>query len=640
MQEQHRISMTSFSRYNGNKSGGAYGKGKMVEIAVHRAADGSVWDTSYPFAALLCKPWIPRLLGSVFAFYLITLAVYMSLIWEQNLVQGYRFRFTALRLRNGREENISRPGIQTLGFMKNGCGDEFKNLVFNKTSTTIGTFLVTFAEPISINGWFFVTTEQKPEEDPVRFILERSTQLVGDEWVITGSSSWLWAWSGAIFWRTGIHDTTTVRSATEHFNLGVPWVWTIHRVSSCVVLLVMTISILIAVATKHHMKAKWIAIVFCSANGLMNGTACVVYALWGQWQAGFVAGGCFAIDMCLPATLMLAERYLRFWIGAAGVVYPILVLIHYLALLKSPAGLVGDRGIGIIRNFGLLEGAGYFFLFVFALFTRRQSRTSALNIIKQDWDAYNYCWAALIQNDSFRVTIEVMHNFTTGLSNSLSNTIVRQPQPVQALQGPGINEGSSIQGIAAKTEDGNLLHHLQRLFAQASGLDILLRAKVKEWALVSDGCLLVGEAFERWELIQQRGAAAHVEWAPLKSLDRALEKVYRSYSLDSSRLLDCCRQSIYFEDVSSLFACLRAIYADKEVRLVRVCNRLHNSYEASATAGYRAILLNLSIATENTLRLRLDGVICELQLALIDFARIKVIGTDCSTQIMSITLAS
>jgi hypothetical protein len=62
---------------------------------------------------------------------------------------------------------------------------------------------------------------------------------------------------------------------------------------------------------------------------------------------------------------------------------------------------------------------------------------------------------------------------------------------------------------------------------------------------------------------------------------------------------------------------------DKEVHLMRVCNRLHCSYEASATAGYRAVLLNLSIATEHTLHLGLDGVICELQLVFVDFARIK-----------------
>jgi hypothetical protein len=63
--------------------------------------------------------------------------------------------------------------------------------------------------------------------------------------------------------------------------------------------------------------------------------------------------------------------------------------------------------------------------------------------------------------------------------------------------------------------------------------------------------------------------------------------------------------------------------------VLRVCNRLHSSYDASATAGYRVVLLNLSIATEHTLRLGLDGVICELQLALVDFARIKVILFNC-----------
>ena len=33
-----------------------------------------------------------------------------------------------------------------------------------------------------------------------------------------------------------------------------------------------------------------------------------------------------------------------------------------------------------------------------------------------------------------------------------------------------------------------------------------------------------------------------MRWAAVKSPDRALEKVFRVYNLDASRLLDCCRQ--------------------------------------------------------------------------------------------------
>jgi hypothetical protein len=84
------------------------------------------------------------------------------------------------------------------------------------------------------------------------------------------------------------------------------------------------------------------------------------------------------------------------------------------------------------------------------------------------------------------------------------------------------------------------------------------------------------------------------------------------------------RQAIYFEDLASLSGCLRAVCADPEVRLARVCNRLRADYDAAATAGYRDVLVNLSLATAGAARLRLDAAVCELQLVLVDFARIKV----------------
>ena len=38
------------------------------------------------------------------------------------------------------------------------------------------------------------------------------------------------------------------------------------------------------------------------------------------------------------------------------------------------------------------------------------------------------------------------------------------------------------------------------------------------------------------------GLLARVQWARVKSARRAIEKLYRSYGCDVSRLLDCCRQ--------------------------------------------------------------------------------------------------
>ena len=84
------------------------------------------------------------------------------------------------------------------------------------------------------------------------------------------------------------------------------------------------------------------------------------------------------------------------------------------------------------------------------------------------------------------------------------------------------------------------------------------------------------------------------------------------------------RQSIYFESVEDLLQCLEAIAADPEVRIVRLNNRLDPDYDSAQTAGYRDVSINLLLSSPEARRLCLDWHVCELQLVLIDFARIKV----------------
>ena len=49
-------------------------------------------------------------------------------------------------------------------------------------------------------------------------------------------------------------------------------------------------------------------------------------------------------------------------------------------------------------------------------------------------------------------------------------------------------------------------------------------------------------AFESWQLLREDpGRLELVKWGPPKTWARAVEKLYRCYRMDSSRLLDCCR---------------------------------------------------------------------------------------------------
>ena len=85
-----------------------------------------------------------------------------------------------------------------------------------------------------------------------------------------------------------------------------------------------------------------------------------------------------------------------------------------------------------------------------------------------------------------------------------------------------------------------------------------------------------------------------------------------------------CWQSIYFESLEALILCIEAISADHESQVERVINRLNHEYDSSTIAGYRDVALNLRLKTPDTVCMGLDGHICEVQLVMISFARIKV----------------
>ena len=631
LKEQFLQSSTSLTRFETSSFSEAYWKGKIVEIAVLRAANGSVWNTSHPFASLLCKSWFPWLLCVVISSLLLSLGAYLSLSLQQNLVRGFRFRFTTLELRDGTATNITSPGIRKIGFLQDGCGYTFANLQSKVDILPGRSLIISFTQPITINGWWFQTADHTPLSDPVRFVFERSIWSTGDDWELAGASSATLTWSGTVRWSATRYETTLLRNATQSFNLDVPWIWTAHRVSCNSMLVLMAILILAAGRMKYHLHGKWIAAFFLSVNALLNFAYGLTYALRGQWQVAIVAGGFSIVDCGLPSSLIFAEHALLGWVGAAGVGYPALVLIHYLLLVRWPAGLAADSGLALIRNVGLLEGVGYLGLFVFGFYTRLQAQLAASIIIQEDWAKYDACWIAIYAKDSS--VLQEMQQFTVAIASRIS-VVPRQPdkQPAAALLSDRVSfQGARCASTSIRSTSKRLIHRLDQLFVQAAGLDIFLRWKCAEWALMSGGCFPVcsGDSeseccYIRFDKIMSRGLESQVKWTQIKSRDRALEKVYRCYRLDSSRLLDCCRQSIYFEDTATLLKCLRTVASDEAVLLARVSNRLLPAYDTAATAGFRSVLLNFALKTDDTCRLHLDTTICELQLSHIDFAHIKV----------------
>eukprot|EP00960_Hanusia_phi_P077729 768734-Hanusia_phi.AAC.1 len=114
-----------------------------------------------------------------------------------------------------------------------------------------------------------------------------------------------------------------------------------------------------------------------------------------------------------------------------------------------------------------------------------------------------------------------------------------------------------------------------------------------------------------------------IKWASLKSVDRAIEKLARSYDFNVCRLVDIVRQCIVFEDLEDLTRCLHALTADERVEVLRVKNRFDESYDPRQSGGYRDVCLNVRVVTERTKRLGVAGHVCELVLAMRDIYAVK-----------------
>ena len=96
------------------------------------------------------------------------------------------------------------------------------------------------------------------------------------------------------------------------------------------------------------------------------------------------------------------------------------------------------------------------------------------------------------------------------------------------------------------------------------------------------------------------------------------------HTQDISHLVDICRQTIIFDDLSSLAECMRIISGDTEARVVRIKNRLDPAFNTARSAGYRDLALNLKVANEETLGMGLEEHVCEVQLILLPMYQLKV----------------
>ena len=148
------------------------------------------------------------------------------------------------------------------------------------------------------------------------------------------------------------------------------------------------------------------------------------------------------------------------------------------------------------------------------------------------------------------------------------------------------------------------------MLAQAWGLNDKFQDVAEVWKaeLLRQGQLAVSHAGGE----QEQGLLP-------KRRKRAIEKVWRGYAGDATRLRDLVRCSLVFDTFAQMEAALDLILADSAIRILRVKNRFAEDYDAvTESCGYRDIQLN-AVLTQQVLteageiELGLHEHVCEIQ---------------------------
>jgi len=199
----------------------------------------------------------------------------------------------------------------------------------------------------------------------------------------------------------------------------------------------------------------------------------------------------------------------------------------------------------------------------------------------------------------------------------------------------------SYTTLVGTVDETNPVKSLDQLYLQASGVSPQLREHVLKWSEGSnallpfmrpspDGTRLINtsesHASATRGLVSFSPGGANrggVKWAKLKNPERASEKAMRSYGGDLSQLLDICRQQIVFSSMGDLVQCLGQIADDGGVRVVRVKNRMSRGYDGNSSMGYRDVQVNLRFSNEHVMQYGLETHVCEVQLVLLEYAKVK-----------------
>ncbi|EKX46509.1 hypothetical protein GUITHDRAFT_107714 [Guillardia theta CCMP2712] len=626
---------SSFMKYKGKYPGGIMDeKLRNIVTGIQNTMTSSVIFSSNPVKNTLQKVTTQVVLLAVAGFltYMYVASLNVSGFLENKATSVYVARLHIQEYRDqAPRASIPSASVSNFSLMLDSCNQRSPA----STKTVNNTLYFFFAPPAEANGWHFSLNPDKQLAgyDPIAFnlsILERPVGS-GEEVESVSGKAWKDWTSFSCRERPGMgvcKEGEAYRGARMYFNVQ----YLVFRILAILISIIQPLVCILAVVTARLGYRRVPKTMFASLFHVVGVFEIFFFAVGNETTGSGLIWGIG--DLSFGMVIEFREQYMM------------TVLPFYSIFTSVGVSSLVTHGYKRVPDISNLGWSNFPLIAMWLYFTigRKLHLHRAFKNVKSELLKYNDLWESLSSSQTSRLTLERIGQLVSQVQvpTRLAQSRVHDPDsPLEESSSPlewmlRKSQGGSFslrvpsKSVWPLSKDPRVVS-LDQLYAQAVFADPIFRKKVQELAEESRGlfpalpsgseglveCIGWREAKEDEEL-QQR-----IRWAPMKSVDRAVEKLVRSYNNDVSRLLDVVRQCIVFEQLEDLCECLERILGDPEIVVMRIKNRLDPSFDARTTGGYRDVAVNLRVVTERTRELGVAGHVCELQLLVKGFMDLR-----------------
>ena len=549
--------------------------------------DLSVWIvfSQRPVFMAFSKRWFQILVAMAGLAYLLDAGFSASAALNMSSVAApaYRLSLNFTGEGDGRAgEYPTFPALRVAGLTRNGC--EIPCLISAAREGQVERYLLNLTSPQPVDGWYAVRTDNASVAVPVHYEWERYDQVVG--------------WTAVEYppWFPTERTQRLSRSPVYFLDLSPPLLWEVYHIVGSVVISLAYLSSAACGAARRVLMPRWIIaaaghLVGCFALSML--AACIL-SVHEDGQFPVVVYLLFTVEALSLASLAYSEKYQ-------------VDLFFMYTVMRCAAHTMRSEcyypmfGRAWVKWLFLLSSSYLIALAAFGLVVMRSLvlRWVTEILVRDDRLAYAAEWQKATAEEGQEQAARAIEQ-----ACSLAARLAEAPRQSYALAAEPAYPDDERSRAARKPRTSAPLpvSSLDQLYDQAAFVDTCLRDKVLTIGHAANGYFVLNDgseadqelpkAYERFSRVLDGSVPRfRVGWAPLKSPQRALEKLLRCYGGDVSRLLDCCRQRILFDRIADIRAGLALLLADPEIRVVRLKNLLGADHGSDAvtklTGGFR-----------------------------------------------------